>query len=66
MEERERRYQEERTQMQEQLKESMQMQKQMYQQQQQMMSMFMNQAVLTSPPGSHPTPPASVFNWVSG
>ena len=52
--------------MQEQLKESMQMQKQMYQQQQQMMSMFMNQAVLTSPPGSHPTPPASAFNWVSG
>ena len=52
--------------MQEQLKESMEMQKQMYQQQQQMMSMFMNQAVLTSPPGSHPIPPASAFNWVSG
>ena len=52
--------------MQEQLRESMEMQKQMYQQQQQMMSMFMNQAVLTSPPGSQPTPPASFFNWVSG
>ena len=75
MEDRERRNQEEKMQMQQQLRDSMEMQKQMMQQmkqQQQMLSMFMNQAVVTSPPGSAPStstpsmcPPFSL-NWVSG
>nr|XP_051202196.1 uncharacterized protein LOC127315782 [Lolium perenne] len=56
MEERERRHQEEQMQMQQQLRENMQMQQQMLQQMQQQQQMFqqmfMNQTVLTSPPGS--------------
>ena len=56
--------------MQQQLRDSIEMQKQMMQQmkqQQQMLSMFMNQAVVTSPPGSAPnTRPPFAFNWESG
>lgn len=67
MEDKERRNQEEKMQMQQQLRDSMEMQMQLMQQmkqQQQMMTMFMNQAVVTSPPASSSCPP--IFNWVSG
>ena len=68
MEEREQRIRQEaeqqQAQLEQQLRENQQLQLQM-QQQQQMMSWFMNQTVLTSPPGSIPTPPFA-FSWVSG
>jgi hypothetical protein len=72
MEERERRNQEKKMQMHQQLRDNMQMQQQMLQQMQQQQQMFqqmfMNQAVLTSPSGSS-APSTScppMFNWVSG
>jgi hypothetical protein len=58
MEEREQRFQQEAQQHQAQLEQQLR-------EQQQMMSWFMNQAILTSPPGSLPTPPFP-FSWVSG
>lgn len=72
MEAREERYRQEAEQRQKQLEEQlrasqqlqMQLQTQM-QQQQQMMNWFANQTLLTSPPGTVPTPPFA-FPWVSG
>ena len=72
MEAREERYRQEAEQRQKQLEEQlrasqelqMQLQTQM-QQQQQMMNWFASQTLLTSPPGTLPTPPFA-FPWVSG
>ena len=72
MEAREERYRQEAEQRQKQLEDQlrasqelqMQLQTQM-QQQQQMMNWFASQTLLTSPPGTLPTPPFA-FPWVSG
>ena len=67
MEEKDRKNQEEKMQMQQQLSHQMDMQKQLMQQmaqQQQMLNMYMSQATLAPPPGPSTCPP--VFNWVSG
>ena len=72
MEAREERFRQEaeqrQTQLEQQLRENQQLQmqiQQQVQQQQQMMNWFASQTLLTSPPGTVPTPPFA-FPWVSG